>query len=147
MGRKRGRKGNEIMTETRQIQANHAQDFLHQQEIKVEILARGKEENLIKVSQEMKRRQGSYHQTMTQIIREMMKLKGEMLKMREPAMKIYHQMMTQNFIEMSKPKGMRWKINLIMKNHQKLTNRQKIILYLHLQRRGGNITNFKAGES
>ena len=39
------------MTEIRQTQANHAQDLFHQQEIKVKILARGKEEKLVKGSQ------------------------------------------------------------------------------------------------
>ena len=42
------------MTEIRQIQANHAQDSFHKQEIKGEILGRGKEENLIKVSKREK---------------------------------------------------------------------------------------------
>ena len=47
---------NQIIKEIRKIQANHAQNFLHQKEIKVKILGRRNEENLIKVSQEIKRR-------------------------------------------------------------------------------------------
>ena len=50
-GRKRGEKGNQIMTEIRGIQANHAQVLFYQKEIKVKIIGRGKEKNMIKISQ------------------------------------------------------------------------------------------------
>ena len=41
--KKGAEKGNQIMIEIRKIQTKNAQDFLHQKEIKVKILGRGKE--------------------------------------------------------------------------------------------------------
>ena len=86
---------------------------------------------------------------MTQILMEMMKLEDKILKMRDLTMKNYHQMMIRNFIEMIKPKRMLWKINLIMKNHQKLTiiARKLVFIFTYKEGKGTNIRAFKAGNS